>query len=66
MKKSTLSICIAFLVWAAIFFTQSALGLGFVWILATTFFISLPVSGWIARQVTGVNPYNAMFGSSKE
>ncbi|HED2503809.1 TPA: hypothetical protein R4Y87_004718 [Serratia marcescens] len=63
MKKSALSIGIAFLVWAVIFFTQAGLGVGVAWLLATMFFISLPLSGWIARQVTGINPYDAMFGN---
>lgn len=63
MKKSALSISIAFLVWAVIFFTQTGLGVGVAWLLAPMFFISLPLSGCIARQVTGINPYDAMFGN---
>ncbi|WP_304350823.1 hypothetical protein [Comamonas testosteroni] len=60
-KSVSISICIAFLVWAAIFFTQAAFGISYVWIMLTMFCISLPLSGWVARLITGVDPYKALF-----
>lgn len=61
MWKRTISVSIAFVLWAAVFFTQAAFDVPYVLIMLTMFFVSLPASGWIARMLTGVDPYKAMF-----
>lgn len=61
MNMKYISISIAFLVWAAVFFNQAVFGISFGWILLTMFVVSLPVGGWIAHRITGVNPYEALF-----
>ena len=55
------SLLIAFLVWGAIFFAQAANSVDWLWIMLTMFFVGFPVSAWVARKATGVDPYRLLF-----
>lgn len=60
MRKAA-SAFVSFSIWAAIFVGEAALRVPYFWIMVTTFFVGLPVSGWMARKVTGVDPYEWIF-----
>lgn len=60
MRKFT-SLLIAFLVWGAIFFAQAANSVDWLWMMLTMFFVGFPVSAWVARTATGIDPYRLFF-----
>lgn len=59
--KTFLSIAISFAVWMAIFFIEVWIGLTPFWGMVSTFFIGIPLSRWVARKLTGVDPVLALF-----
>lgn len=58
--KKFISIAVAFLIWAGIFFGQIAFGVTWPVVMLTMFFVALPLSGWVARKLTGVDPYRLL------
>jgi len=59
MKKAA-SFLISFLVWATIFFVQVAYSVDWLWIMPTMFFVGYPLSAFVAKKITGIDPYKLM------
>ena len=62
MPRKLASLAIAFAVWSAIFVAQAVYSVGWGWIMLTMFFVGYPLSAWIARKITGIDPYKMMLG----
>ncbi len=58
--KKVASVVLAFLVWALIFYGQIAYGVSWAIVMLTMFFVGLPLSGWVARRATGIDPYDLL------
>ncbi|MDN0082377.1 hypothetical protein QU487_06370 [Crenobacter sp. SG2305] len=59
--KTFFSIAVSFAAWMGLFFIEVWMGLTPVWGTLFSFFIAIPLSRWVARKVTGIDPVLALF-----